>query len=311
MKKYLFIVLVLFAVFCNAQTAEAEREKKLALSFAGYPSVMAEFGKHKLFKKDIIKLVIAKHPDFEKYSFDELKDVTEQIVDEQIYFTLLSDFLAAEGFAPSYKMTLQYLEDSIKKFPFEIRKLKFKNSAVQALAAEPDRQLTVALQNYLKKKKPSEITVSNEDVEFFYRVNQNIFTKDAKLDISFIAVEKKQPDALKKINDAYSMLMQGVRFGKIAEEINKALPKELFDIDRFPAEFAVRAAEMPIDEPSGVLEFQNYYAIIQVTNKQPPQYIPLKDAEFFIRSELESRKCGKYLESLIYQLLEKNPVKRY
>ena len=247
MKKYLFIVLVLFAVFCNAQTAEAEREKKLALSFAGYPSVMAEFGKHKLLKKDIIKLVIAKHPDFEKYSFDELKDVTEQIVDEQIYFTLLSDFLAAEGFSPSYKMTLQYLEDSIRKFPLEIRKLKFKNSAVQALAAEPDRQLTVALQNYLKKKKPSEITVPDEDVEFFYRVNQNIFTKDAKLDISFIAVEKKQPDALKKINDAYSMLMQGVRFGKIAEEINKALPKELFDIDRFPAEFAVRAAEMPID----------------------------------------------------------------
>ena len=311
MKKYLFIVLVLFAIFCNAQTAEAEREKKLALSFAGYPSVMAEFGKHKLLKKDIIKLVLAKHPDFEKYSFDELKDVTEQIVDEQIYFTLLSDFLAAEGFAPSYKMTLQYLEDSIRKFPLEIRKLKFKNSAVQALAAEPDRQLTVALQNYLKKKKPSEITVSNEDVEFFYRVNQNIFTKDAKLDISFIAVEKKQPDALKKINDAYSMLMQGVRFGKIAEEINKALPKELFDIDRFPAEFAVRAAEMPIDEPSGVLEFQNYYAIIQVTNKQPPQYIPLKDAEFFIRSELESRKCGKYLEALLCQLLEKTPVKRY
>ena len=311
MKKYLFTIFILIAVFCNAQTAEAEREKKLALSFAGYPSVMAEFGKHKLLKKDIIKLVIAKHPDFEKYSFDELKDVTEQIVDEQIYFILLADFLAAEGFAPSYKMTLQYLEESIKKFPLEIRKLKFKNSAVQALAAEPDRQLTVALQNYLKKKKPSEITVSNEDVEFFYRVNQNIFTKDAKLDISFIAVEKKQPDALKKINDAYSMLMQGVRFGKIAEEINKALPKELFDIDRFPAEFAVRAAEMPIDEPSGVLEFQNYYAIIQVTNKQPPQYIPLKDAEFFIRSELESRKCGKYLEALLCQLLEKTPVKRY
>ena len=200
MKKYLLIVFVLLAVFCNAQETDTatESEKKLALSFSGTPAVMAEFGKHKLLKKDIIKLVLAKHPDFENYSFDELKDVTEQIIDEQIYFILLADFLAAEGFAPSHKMTLKYLEDSIRKFPPEMRKLKFKDSAIQTLAADYDRQLTVALQTYLKKKKPSEIAVPDEDVEFFYRMNQNIFTKDAKLDISFIAVEKKTARCIEK-----------------------------------------------------------------------------------------------------------------
>ena len=310
MKKYLFIVL-LFAVFCSFAQESAKREEKLALSLAQYPAVIAEFGKHKLLKKEVIKLVVKKHPDFENYSFDELKDVVERIIDEHIYFTVLADFLAGEGFAPSQKMTLQYLRDAIGKFPPELRKLKFKNSAVQSLAAEPERQLTVALQSYLKKKKPSEIAVSDDDVEFFYRVNQNIFVREAQIDIAFIAVDKKQPDALRKIKDAYSMLMQGVRFGKIADEMNKNLPKELFDVKRLPSEIAAYAAKMPLDEPSEVIDFPNYYAIIKVTSKKPPEYISLKDAEFFIRTELESRKSGKYLEILLYQLLEKTPVKRY
>lgn len=315
MKKSLSIVLVLlcFAVFAQKKelSESVRREKKLALSLAKHPEVMAQFGTHKLTKKDVIKLVIAKHPDFEEYSFEELTDAVQQVMDEKIYFTILADFLKKEGFPPSQQRTLQYLRTAIKKFPPEMRKLKFRNSALQTLAADPERQLTVALQSYLKKKKPSEIAVSNEDVEFFYRVNQNIFTHDAQLNIAFIAVDKKQPDALKTINDAHSMIMQGVNFGKIAERINQKLPKELFDVNKFPAEIAAHASKMPLNEPSEVLNFPNYYAIIQVTGKQQPKYIPLKDAEFFIRTELESRKSGRYLEKLLYQLLEKTPVKRY
>lgn len=315
MKKFFsFFLFILLSAAVAGENADAERrrrEGKLALSLGKYPEVMVEFGKYRITKKDVVRLIIEKHPDFEEYSYDELMDTVQQVTDEKIYFTVLADFLRKEGFAPSHQLTLKYLREAVEKFPPELRKLKFKNSALQTLAAEPERQLTVALLSYLKKKKAAEIYVSDEDVEYFYRVNQNIFTRDAKLDISFIAVEKKQPDALKIIKNAHAMIMQGVRFGKIAEEINKKLPKELFDAKKFPAEIAAHAAQMPLDEPSDVLEFPNYYAIIRVTQRQQPQYIPLKDAAFFIRTELESRKCGKYLETLLYQLLEKIPIKRY
>ncbi len=315
MKKIFCITLFFVCLWGSTQTRKvnetARREEKLALSLDKCPAVAAEFGTHKITKKELIKLVIAKHPDFEDYSFEELEDAVQQVIDEKIYFTVLSDFLTREGFAPSYQRTLKYLQNSIKYFPLEMRKRKFKNSAVQSLAAEPERQLTVALQSYLKKKNPAQITVSDEDVEFFYRVNQNIFTRDAQLNIAFIAVDKKRPDAKKVINDAHSMLMQGVRFGKIADDINKKLPKELFDTNKFPSEIAAHAAKLPLNEPSEVLEFPNYYAIIQITHKQQMQYIPLKEASFFIRTELESRKSGKYLETLLYQLLEKIEIKRY
>ena len=78
MKKYLFTVL-LFAVFCSFAQESAKREEKLALSLAQYPAVIAEFGKHKLLKKEVIKLVVKKYPDFENYSFDEIDRVCESM----------------------------------------------------------------------------------------------------------------------------------------------------------------------------------------------------------------------------------------
>ena len=51
MRKCLFIILF-FAVFCSFADENAKREEKLALSLSQYPAVIAEFGNHKLLKKD-------------------------------------------------------------------------------------------------------------------------------------------------------------------------------------------------------------------------------------------------------------------
>ena len=206
-------------------------------------------------------------------------------------------------------MTAKYLEDSIKQFPSELRKKKYKNSKIQTLAADNDRQISVALQLYLKKKHPAEIAVNNDEIEYFYRINQPMFMHDAKINLAFIATAKNSPNARKTIDDAHSMLMQGVRFEKLAEEINSKLPENFFGIDTFPPEMIVTAAQMPVDEPSAVLEFPNYYAIIKISSKQPPEYIPLANASFFIKSELESRKSGIYLEKLLNKLLFEAKVK--
>ena len=106
------------------------------------------------------------------------------------------------------------------------------------------------------------------------------------------------------------MLIQGVPFEKLAGEINAKLPENFFGIRQFPPEIAAYAAQMEINTPSDVLEFPNYFAIICIKEKQEPQYIKPEKAAFFIRTELESRKSGIFLEELLSELLEKYPVSR-
>ena len=305
-------ILCFFTVFAVPKTVDenTRREAKLLLTMKKYPEVMAEFNGHKFTVKMVAKWVMEKHPDFEDYSYPELLDAIEQVLDEKIYYTIVADFLEKEGFPPSQQATEKYLRQSINRFPGELKKLKYRNNTVTSLAADPDRQLSVALQNYLKKKKPAEISVKNEDIEYFYRVNQNIFMHDAKLDIAFIAVAKKEKNSIRTITDAHSKLAQGMLFEKLANEINSRLPENFFGADGFPPEIAAKAAQMPLNEPSEVLEFPNYYAIIQLNQKQEPKYIPLKNAEFFIKTELESRKSGIYLEKLLNELLAKTKIKK-
>lgn len=314
MKKLFCLILLASACFvCGNNPPVNEtlrRTKKLETALSDMPDIMAEFGRHKITKSDIIKILLEQHPDFEDYSYTELTDAVRKTVDERIYYTIVSEYLTKQGFPPGKNATVKYLENSIKNFPPELRKLKYKNSAVNSLASEPDRQLSVALQSYLKKKKPQEIAVNDDEIEFFYRLNQNIFLHNAQINISFIAVSKNAVNAEKTIKNAHSLLMQGMNFEKLAEKINASLPENLFDSQSFPPEIAAHAAKIPLDEPSEILTFPNYYAIIKVTQKQKPQYIPLKHAAFFIRTELESRKSGIYLEKLLYQLLKKTPVKR-
>ncbi len=311
MKKFILLFLCSFFMLMHADSETQRREKKLLQTLKQFPDVMVTFDKHSFRKKDVVKWLLQSHPDFEDYSYNELLDAIERTVDEKIYYTVLSDFLRAEGFQPSQRMTAKYLEDSIKQFPAELRKKKYKNSKIQTLAADNDRQISVALQLYLKKKHPAEIAVNNDEIEYFYRINQPMFMHDAKIDLAFIATAKNSKNARKTIDDAHSMLMQGVRFEKLAEEINSKLPENFFGIETFPPEMIVTAAQMQIDEPSAVLEFPNYYAIIKISSKQPPKYIPLANASFFIKSELESRKSGIYLEKLLNKLLSEAKVKYY
>lgn len=310
----IFAIVFLLNFAFAAEKTESEnvrREKKLLLTMQKYPEVMAEFNGHRFTVKMVAKWVMEKHPGFEDYSYPELLDAVEQTLEEKIYYTLLADFLRREGFAPSAEMTGKYLTDSVKKFPPELKKLKYKNSTITALASDTDRQLSVALQSYLKKKKPAEITVTDDQIEYFYRVNQNIFMQDAKIDIAFIAVAKTEKNAFKTIRNAYQMLMQGVLFEKLAQEINAKLPKNFFGTDNFPPELAARASQMEINVHSHVIEFPNYYAIMKVTQRKAPEYIPLKNAAFFIKTELESRKSGIYLEKLLNSLIASAKIKRF
>lgn len=314
MKKVLLFLFAvnLCALLCAQQKTDEQqrREKKLLQTFSGYPDVPVTFGKHQLTKKDIVRLLLEKHPDFEDYSYPELNDAAQRVIDDEIYYILCREFLSDAGFTPSRESAYKYLADAMKKFPPELKKLKYHNNTIHSLAADRELQLSVALQNYLRKKNPQAINVTDEEVEYFYRVNQNIFMHDAKIDIGFIAVAKNTPDALTVINNAHSLLQQGVHFDRLANKINKNLPEDFFDKKQFPPEMAAYAAKLPVNEPSKVLEFPKYYAIIRINHKQEPSYIPLKNAAFFIRNELESRKSGIFLEQLLYDLLKKYPVKR-
>ena len=315
MKKYLTIILLLSAIMLPAEpqkiSVQQQREQKLMQTMSAYPDILVSFNDRNLNKQTVIKLMLKYHPDFEDYTSEELTDAIRRVTDEEIYYILCIDFLKKNGFAPSQQMAFQFLRDAMQQFPAELKKLKYKNKTLQTLASDRDTQLNIAIRRYLKEKKADEIKVNTDEIEYFYRVNQNIFMHDAKINISFIATAKSDPAAFKTLKNASYMLKQGVRFDKLAQKINSKLPKDFFKMQGFPPEMAARAAKMQLNTPSHIIEFPNYYAIIMVSQKNQPSYIPLAKAEFFIKTELESRKSRIFMENLLNQLLKNTEIKRF
>ena len=101
MKKFILLFLCSFFMLMHADSETQRREKKLLQTLKQFPDVMVTFDKHSFRQKDVVKWLLQSHPDFEDYSYNELLDAIERTVDEKIYYTVLSDFLRAEGFQPS------------------------------------------------------------------------------------------------------------------------------------------------------------------------------------------------------------------
>ena len=200
-------------------------------------------------------------------------------------------------------MTYEYLSTSQAKLPKELLGHYNKGKNLSTLASDTNYQLTVAALLYLKKNYPETTNVTPEEIEFFYRVNQNIFMYDAKVSVNFLAIERDKENSRELINRAQSQLKQGVSFDKLAEEFNKKLPAKFYEPE-FQARLLENAAELKEQEYSEIMEFPDSYAIIMVRNREAPKYIPLENVSFFIQSIIESRKCANELEKILEQALQ-------
>ncbi len=296
-----------FAVFFIACTvlcpiSRAENvDTPLSNRLAKYPEVLVKYGQKKITRQEAMELL--QDRDLSQVDDVEFEEILKRILEEKIYLDIISFFLEKYDFKPSYQMAYDYLQSSQGKLPSELVKSYNRNQNIQQLASDKNYQLTVATLLYLKKHNPETTYVSPDEIEFFYRVNQNIFLHDVKVSVAFLAVEKTQVDSRKIINQTYSKLLQGVSFEKLAEQLNANLPKKFYE-PAYQARLLEKAAELESGEYSSIMEFDDSFAIVMVKNREQPKYISLQDASFFIQSIIESRKCAAELEKILEKSLQ-------
>ncbi|MBQ9789776.1 MAG: peptidyl-prolyl cis-trans isomerase [Lentisphaeria bacterium] len=309
MNKLIAFLLLLTLIIIPLRAVESE-ESEIILSnrLAKYPEVLVRCGEKVFSKKDAINLL--KKQNLKNIDDNELAEILKETIEEQVYLEIVSAFLKKYDFSPSYQMAYDYLAASQAKMPTKILNLQNKNRKIEELASDKHYQLTVAALLYLKKYYPENTHVSADEIEFFYRVNQNIFMDEAKVSVSFLAIEKNQENSRETINHAVSQLKQGVAFEKLAEKFNENLPKKFYE-PFYQARLLEKAAELDSGEYSEILEFADSYAIVMVRNREEPKYIPLSEVSFFIQSIIESRKCAIELEKILSEALESIKVEYF
>ena len=309
MNKFLIIIVLLFTWFLPHLNANSDGAETILLNrLSKLPDILVSYGKKTITKSDAVKLL--KNHDLTDADDIELLERLKDAIEEQIYLDIVAFFLEKYNFKPSYQMTYDYLETSQKKLPTELVGYYNKGQNLSVLASDKNYQLTVAALLYLKKHYPETTKVTLEEIEFFYRVNQNIFRYDAQLAVNFLAIEKKIENSKELINKAHSQLKQGVKFDNLAEEFNKNLPEKFYE-PAYQAQLLAKAAELKSGEYSPVLNLSDSYAIIMVKNRESAKYIPLEHVSFFIQSIIESRKCAVELERILTKALELIKVEYY
>lgn len=287
----------------TAAARQAENIAKFEQRFEKLPNILVKYGEREIDKKTAFKALFERYKDLDKKSDAEVLDRLKDVVNDKIYLDITALFLTRYNFEPNYDRTYNYLIDSEKKLPKELKKLQYQSKNIHELASDKTYQLTVATLFYLKKHFPDKTKVTPSEIEFFYRANQNVFMYDAVIDINFIAVDKKLSNSRSLINHAYAQLLQGVAFEKLAEIYNKDLPRKYYT-PATQARLIEEASILKVKEFSPVIEEENVYAIVQMKSKEAPKYIPLKSASFFIQSTIESRKCAVELQNILEKSLK-------
>lgn len=295
-----FLLLIGFSPAFCAENAGVEANL-LTRKLAKYPEVLVKYGKNEIKRVQAYELL--KYHDLKDVDDAEFDDLLRSAVEEKIYSDIVVFFLEKYNVKPSYQMAYDYLIKSQEKLPLELVKLRNKDKNLQELASDKQYQLTVAALMYLKKHYPASTGVTAEEIEFFYRANQNVFMYEAKVSVGFLAIEKQLQNSRALINQALNKLKQGVPFDRLAKDFNKDLPKKFYE-PLYQANLLEKAAELKSGEYSDILEFDDSYAIVMVKKRELPEYIPLENCSFFIQSIIEGRKCAVELENILDKSLQ-------
>ena len=173
---------------------------------------------------------------------------------------------------------------------------------MNALILHRDFQLKAAMHTYFEKYSPGETTVSDAEIEHFYRLNQKRFLAPARVDAGVIAVSKQHPDARNRAADAAARLRQGENFDTVARIYNpegsvKSLSPEV-----------ISQVKDPVKGRIYEVEDQQYHAVIMIRECSTVTYQPLAAAAPVIAEELAAAKMSRVMQKMLTAELAKAPV---
>ena len=222
-------------------------------------------------------------------------DITrDELASEQFRQSLnLIDFITNEEVYDLVKLLEKSADVDFIKIDFDKLKNNITNSTEEILDFYNDNQIDFySLEernfNYIvleQDKYKQNIQVPQNYIENAFQQYITTYENSSQVRFAHIMIEKNQyssdEDANKKIKEVEELLINGSDFSSIASQysddlITKDLGGDLeyFDADLWPSEFANAIQEMELNETSKIIELENTFHILKVTEINEQEEVP-------------------------------------
>lgn len=274
----------------------------VALSAAETASgFLAEWNGQKIFRSDVLALVPAENRTGDPA---DAPDVWKKAVNETVYRRILLGFLTAEKAPPSYEEALSFLEKFGKLMSADAQ--TGLDARRQELARHPDMQLNIAFFQYLNRKCPDRMNITDEEAAAAYRAAPQRLARPTRIVYGFLQFDGDVTAAEKKAWSARARLLQGGDFDRLAAEINPKgvhnLPPELADalLKAFP-----KPQKLQVSSPITIR--QKVY-LVQIREYEPRRLCTLEESLPFWRFQLAMKRVSLFMQNLLQKELERRPI---
>jgi peptidyl-prolyl cis-trans isomerase C len=248
-----------------------------------------------------------------------------QILDRLIEQQLLYAQSKKEGIKIADKTIDEHLAKLKARFPSqqEFEKALKQMNLTEASLKEKTRE-GMAIQELITKEVASKVTISDAEVEKFYKSHPEFFKQPEQVKASHILIKSEDKDdqakkdaAKKKIEDIQKKVKNGGDFASLAKEYSEGPSgKQGGDLGFFgrgqmvkPFEDAAFALEP--GQVSDIVKTRFGYHLIKVTDKKAAGTVPLKDVKEKIRGYLKQQKVNTALEAYIKKLKEGAKIEKF
>jgi len=277
----------------------------------------------------LLSLVSAQAEEKKADSLDSL--VVAKVGDQEIRFADLNKMI--KMMPPTYKSMFSNIEQLRKLLDLQINSILFSQEAKRLkLDQEPtvkgsieeisNRILTKAL---IDEKVNKNITITDREVEEYYKNNQGEFKIPEKVKVSHILI-KVDSEATAKVKEEQKIKAEEILAKTKAGEDFSALAKQysedkktskgggvvgFFARESKDPEFENAAFSLEKNEISNLVLTKKGYHIIKLLDKKEARKKSLEEAKTSIRNKLKQRKTKEAYEKLLDDLKDKNKVVIY
>jgi len=248
-----------------------------------------------------------------------------QILDRLIEQQLLYAQSKKEGIKIADKSIDEHLAKLKARFPSqqEFEKALKQMNLTEASLKEKTRE-GMAIQELITKEVASKVTISDAEVEKFYKSHPEFFKQPEQVKASHILIKSDAKDdqakkdaAKKKIEDIQKKVKNGGDFASLAKEYSEGPSgKQGGDLGFFGRGQMVKPFEdaafvLEPGQVSDVVKTRFGYHLIKVTDKKAAGTVPLKDVKEKIRGYLKQQKVNTALEAYIKKLKDGAKIEKF
>ncbi|MCF8025947.1 MAG: peptidylprolyl isomerase [Desulfobacteraceae bacterium] len=190
-------------------------------------------------------------------------------------------------------------------------------------ALEDEIEQNLAIRKLIDKKFGSDISVTDKDIESYYKENKKEFEVPEKVRARHILIKSdpdaddaKKAEAKEKIKELQEKLEDGEDFSELAKKHSEGPSAEsggdlgYFSQGQMVKDFEEVVFDMKTGEVSDIVKTDFGYHLIKLEDRKEEGTQPLDEVRDSIRQDLEREKTQQKLEPYLESLKQKFPVER-